>query len=250
MQHPLLDRDMAGPHVEQRVESGLVRTAGPPRMRLIGRSVGIDDEVHAGPVDLQAAQPNARTEEVAHAHVHAQALDLCVRRLAGIFQAVNHQPVRLGFEMEQAPMKGCDLDPAAGEVFDVRDQALANHVLECGRAGDEIEPKRQERQQNHRASHCQRQMSQKEAPQTAAHPAPGRLGRDGWFAADGRRFAFAHRPPFPRRLEATGVSGAGARADAGDGVRSGSSTSTSPCWRRLLSQVSNSMLTCCSSRIS
>ena len=139
MQNSLLDRDMAGLHVEQRVERGLARSSGLARVRLIGRSVGIDDEVQAGMLDLQAVQPNVGTEEVAHAPVHTQALDLRVRRLAGIFQSVNHQPVRFGLEMEQPPVKRRDLSPAAGEIFDGCDQAFANHVLECGGAGNEIE---------------------------------------------------------------------------------------------------------------
>ena len=88
------------------------------RMRLIGRSVGIDDEVQAGPVNLQAAQPNAGTEKIAQAQNHAQMLDFRVGRFAGIFQAVNHHAVGFGFEMEQAPVERCNLRPAAGEFFD------------------------------------------------------------------------------------------------------------------------------------
>ena len=97
-------------------------------MRLIRRSVGIDDEVQAGPVNLQVAQQNAGTEKIAQAQNHAQAIDFCVGRFAGIFKAVNDDPVGFGLEMEQAPVEGCDLGPAAGEFFDLtRSGACAPH---------------------------------------------------------------------------------------------------------------------------
>ena len=54
----LLDRNVPGMEFEELVDCRLRRALRQARVRLIRRSVGIDDQVQAGPVDLQAAQPD------------------------------------------------------------------------------------------------------------------------------------------------------------------------------------------------
>ena len=221
-------------------------------MRLIRRSVGIDDEVQAGPVDLQAAQANAGTEEIAQAENHAQALDFCVGRFAGIFKTVNHDSVGFGFKMEQAPVERCNLGPAAGEFFERRDEALAHHVFKCRRAGHEIEADGQNRQKDRR---CSQRRAEDGAGRSGADGCArlrcGRGGGEGSSPAMGLSSCSLIGSPLPRR------SGWLAFALPAHGLRGrlreqapGSSTSTSPCWRRLVSQLSNRWLTCCCSRIS
>ena len=95
-------------------------------MRLIRRAVGIDDEVQPGLDNFEVAQRKLRTEKAEDAHLHAQAVDFGVGRFAGILEAVNHDAVRFGLEMEQTPVKGSDLGAAAGEVFDLSDETLAH----------------------------------------------------------------------------------------------------------------------------
>ena len=168
-------------------------------MRLIRRSVGIDDEVEAGVVDLQAAQPNAGTEKIAQAQNHAQVIDFCVGRFAGIFKTVNHDAVGFGFKMKQAPVEGCNLSPAAGEFFNRRNEALAHHIFKRGRAGHEIEADGQKRQEDRRECNGERKMAQEEAAQTAAHAAVRTLRLGKLFAGNRLVVCSLIGSPLPRR---------------------------------------------------
>ena len=57
---------------------------------------------------------------------------LGVGSFAGVFEAVNHHAVGIGLKMERMPVKGGDLNPAAGRRFQAGDQLLANEALEGG----------------------------------------------------------------------------------------------------------------------
>ena len=58
--------------------------------------------------------------------------DAGVGSLAGGFEAVNDQSARIGFEIEQIPVKGGDLDAPAGRLFEPGYQPLADEQLGFG----------------------------------------------------------------------------------------------------------------------
>ena len=104
-------------------------------MRLVGRAVGVDDQVQPGLGDFQFAQQQARAQEAQHAQPHAQAANLGVRGFARSFQAVDDQPVRLGLQMEQTPVKKGDFHPSAGGSLDFAHHFPADKVLKTGGTG-------------------------------------------------------------------------------------------------------------------
>jgi hypothetical protein len=122
--------------------------------------------------------------------LHVQVSDARVRGFTGGFEAVNHDPAGIGFESQQTPVKGGDLNASASGRLQGCDQPLADEVFKGLRAGAKIGADGRNHEQKDRACHRQRKMAEKEAVQTAAHSARGRLRRDGR-----RDFVFAQRPP-------------------------------------------------------
>src|ERR1039458_7781886 len=130
------------------------------------------------------------------------------------------------------PVEGADLDAAAGGSFYLIHQVTANKVLKTGRTCPIIKANESNRQQNRCRGHSQRKMAQEEAAQAARSGSfrlCNRLRRVGHRSLGGNRrrgFKLAHAPPFPAPPWASRASS------------DGSSTSTSPCLRRFLSQSS------------
>src|SRR5580658_6724328 len=132
VQHSAVDCDVAGLEIEKLVESGLAGPRSAQWMRLVGRAVGVDDEMDLGMRDVEIAQENARAEDVKNAGPRAQPVDLHVGRVARIFETVNDDAVGFCLEMEQAPVEGRDFRATAGGGFDFGDHAFADCILECG----------------------------------------------------------------------------------------------------------------------
>ena len=192
----LFDRNTAGVHLEQGVDGGRRRGARPARMRHIRGSVGIDDEVQAGPVNLKAAQANAGTEKIAQTENHAQAIDFCVGSVAGIFKTVNNDPVGFGFKMQQVPVEGRNLRPAARDFFERRGETPAHRVFKRRRTGHEIEADGQDHQEESRECNGERKMAQEEAAQTAADTALRALRLEDSSPAMGVSSSRSSAPPF------------------------------------------------------
>ena len=117
-------------------------------MRLVGRAVGVDDQVQLGTGDFQIAQQDARAPEIQDAQPDAQVFHLGVRRLAGSFKAVQNQPARIGFKIGQMPVKGADLGAPAGGRFQLTRKAPPDQVFKSNRTGPEIKAQESERQQH------------------------------------------------------------------------------------------------------
>src|ERR1039458_10645600 len=120
-----------------------------------------------------------RSEKAEDADLDAEAVDLGVGSFVGVFCAMNDDSVCFSFEMEETPMKRPDLRAAAGSVFNLRDDAPADQILERGRAGDEIGGDRREDEQNRCGSERKRKMAEKETAQAGAWAARSRVGRGG-----------------------------------------------------------------------
>jgi hypothetical protein len=114
IQNALLDRNVAGLQIEEAVQRGLARFSWLAGLRLVGRAVGVDDQVQLGPEDDQFAQGKMRNPESHPAPRNAHLLNLCVGRFAGSFKAMDDHAVRLGLQAEKMPVEGADLDPPAG----------------------------------------------------------------------------------------------------------------------------------------
>jgi hypothetical protein len=83
-------------------------------------------------VEFEKTQQYARVPEVPQADPYAQAIDPCEGLFAGIFKAVNHQSACVRLQMERLPVKGTNLDAAAGRIFQRGDQLLVNDTLARG----------------------------------------------------------------------------------------------------------------------
>jgi hypothetical protein len=261
VQVALLDHNQAGLQIEKPFGERLARPSGLARPRLVGRSVGVDDQVQPGLEDFELPQADARApEEAQQAQPHAQAANLGVGRFTWSFKAVNDHSVRLGLEMQKIPVERGDFNAPAGRRLQLLHDLLADEVLKPGRTGQKIEAHEADGQKRRHTGHCEGKMAQEKAAQTAGarfadrrsgawlrnRLKPGGFGRSrlrsvrlGSSGGAGRRgFGLAHAPPWPALEPASGV------------LYAGSSTSTLPCLRRFVSQLSNSTFTCCSSRIS
>ncbi len=250
----IFDYDLIRAQIEQRLQGRRTVLLRPPRTRLIGRAVAIDDEMQPELVNLEIAQRNMRSEQAQDAHADAQAVDLGVRRFAGVLRAMNHNSVCFCFEIKKTPMKGSNLRAAAGNGFNLSDEALANQILECGRAGNKVGCDCREDEQNRGRRQGERQVAKEKAAQTRALAARNGLGRGRLIRGDRRGAAIGHR--------FASVFAAGAAPELAIGFAAGlefwiapdssdgSRTSTSPCSRRLSSHASKRTFTCFSSRIS
>ncbi len=192
-------------------------------MRLVGRLVAIDDQVELRFEHFEIAQLNVRTEQAQDADARAQAFHLRVGRLAWIFEPMNHHSGSFGFEIHQPPVKTANLDASPRGCFELCNDAPAHQVFKFAR----IDPKQQERRRS--------------PIRAIRSPAPfhsNRRFRRGGAELTGRCSTWLIRRARSRSTSPTPDSS------------SLSITSTSPCLRRLSSQLPNITFTCSSRRIS
>ena len=175
IQIALLDRYMTGLHIEEHVERRLTRFSGLAGLRLVGRAVGVHNDVKLWLHYFQVAQENARAQETQHTEAHTHALGLGVGRLAGSFEAVDDKPAGLGLLTEQMPVEGGDFDAPAGGRLQYVHHLAEDKVLKSRRACRKIQSYRSYRQKNHQTGHRQGKVAQEEAAQTAG------AGRRAWF---------------------------------------------------------------------
>ena len=113
----------------QRRLAGLSRLA---RLRLVGRAVGVNDQMQLGTGDFQVAQQDARSEKAQNADLHPKLADLGVRSFACSFEAVDDQSVGFGLKMKEIPVEGSDFNPSAGGALHLVHQITANKVFKAG----------------------------------------------------------------------------------------------------------------------
>jgi len=126
--------------VEDGVGDGLVIFGGDPRVRLIGRAVGIDDQVDGGTVQLEVVEPDPGTEdggaeEGDDFHAHEDALGMGIRCFAGGLEAMDGEVIGFELEVKQAPAEGSEFDAATGGAFENIDDFLADAPFELRRSG-------------------------------------------------------------------------------------------------------------------
>ena len=128
----MFDLDVTGLQIEHRIDG----VRGRPSMRwlrLVGGSVGIDDEVNLRLHDVEVAQQNARAPEIEDIDRDVKRRELGVGRFSLRFATVQDHSIGIGFEFEKAPMERADFCASAGCGFNARDQALADDVLEAAK---------------------------------------------------------------------------------------------------------------------
>src|SRR5579862_5003713 len=218
----LLDRDVSCLEIEKRFYGGLLQVLGIVRMRLVGGSIGINSEVEFGLPHVEFTQQNARAQESQDADTYPQALHLRIRRFPRVFEAMNHDSAGFGFKVRQPPMERLDLYAPARRRSQLCEDLASHQVLKL--AG--VEPEAQCREDGDHRDQQSRAVPEK------TPPLPRRRGLYGVLL----HLAHSTSPlPFD---------------DCSPGSRLASSTSTSPCLRRLSSQLSNITVTCSSRRIS
>ena len=105
---------MASLQVKKRIERGFTRFARSARLGLVGRAVGIDNQVNCWAGNDKIAQQNPGAPKSQHADARPQFLGLRVGCFALSFAAVNNQSTGLGLKIEKMPVEGCNLNAPAG----------------------------------------------------------------------------------------------------------------------------------------
>jgi hypothetical protein len=129
-------------------------------LRLVGGSVGIDDQVKPRANNRKIAEENAGTQHTQNVHLHAERVYLGVWRFARCLKAMNDDPAYFCFETEKIPMERCNLDSAARGGCDPCDESLANHVFKIRGAGPQEEADDGNKQDNRDACARPEDMSQ------------------------------------------------------------------------------------------
>ena len=75
------------------------------RLRLVGGSVGIDDQVKPRANNRKVAEEYAGTQHTQNVHLHAERVYLGVWRFARCLKAMNDDPAHFCFETEKIPME-------------------------------------------------------------------------------------------------------------------------------------------------
>ena len=83
------------------------------------------------PVEPEILQVNSRLQKGDDVQPHVGAIGVRIGQLVRRFTAVDGQIVGFKFELPQVPVKGLELNPAAGGIFQSGDHLAANKVLEA-----------------------------------------------------------------------------------------------------------------------
>ena len=120
--------------VEERVGYGFVVRAFGFGMRLVGRAVGINDEMNDRMVSFQVVKADLRSKEGDDFHADEEPVDVRIRDLSRRFEAVDGEVVGLEFEAQQTPAEGPQLNPASCSSFKYGDHSLTYAIFKLRRA--------------------------------------------------------------------------------------------------------------------
>ena len=163
--------------VEKGIERGLAAAPRLAGMGLVGRAVGIDDEVQCGAGDFEIAEQNVGLQIPSRLKRTRRRSTLRVGRLAGRFDAVNDQAAGFGLKIEQIPVEGGHLNPAAGGLFELGDRGACGPGSRMRGTHPEIEADGGEQRAGPPdAASASGTMAQEEAAQAAAAAARAARG--------------------------------------------------------------------------
>ena len=164
VQDSLLHNDVAGLEIKECIQRMASRVGLRARLRLVGGSVGIDDQVKPRVDNRKVAKENAGTQHTQNVHLHAERVYLGVWRFARCLKAMNDDPAHFCFEAEKIPMERRDLDSTAGGGSDPCDESLANHVFKIRGASPKEEANDGNKQDNRDACARPENVSQISTP--------------------------------------------------------------------------------------
>jgi hypothetical protein len=120
--------------VEERIGDGFIARAFGFGVRLVGRSVGVNDEMNDRMVSFQVVKADLGSKEGDDFYTDKEPVDVRIGDLSRRFEAVDGEVVGLELEAQQTPAEGPQLNATSGSSLKNGDDSLTHAIFKLRRA--------------------------------------------------------------------------------------------------------------------
>ena len=120
--------------VEERIRDGFIARAFGFGVRLVGRAVGVNDEMNDRMVSFQVVKADLGSKEGDDFYTDEEPVDVRIGNLSRRFEAMDGEVVGLEFEAQQTPAEGAQFNAASCSSFKNGDHSLAHAIFKLRRA--------------------------------------------------------------------------------------------------------------------